>query len=62
MSKLISEICTDLRNFCTDIGCSGVDKQCPGNPHCAIVQKVFQIPIEASVIIYDHLYSKEEAE
>lgn len=28
------------REFCQLIGCSGVDKSCPGNLNCSIVQKV----------------------
>ena len=31
----------DLVRFCTEIGCTGFEYQCPGNPNCAIVKAVF---------------------
>ncbi len=27
--------------FCHKIGCSGLDRKCPGNPNCGIVRKIF---------------------
>jgi len=35
------EILESLKEFCYIIGCSGMDKKCPGNPNCKIVRKVF---------------------
>lgn len=29
-----------LQMFCQDIGCSGMQKKCPGNPDCAILRKI----------------------
>lgn len=39
---------TAIEEFCQTIGCSGVDCQCPGNPNCAIVVKVFPSPAAVS--------------
>jgi len=43
----IAEFCIensgpDLSAACYDLGCSGVNKDCPGNPKCAILQKIFK--------------------
>ncbi len=35
------EILESLKEFCYIIGCSGMDKKCPGNPNCKIIRKVF---------------------
>lgn len=29
-----------VESICIDIGCSGLDSQCPGNLHCEIIQKI----------------------
>ena len=42
--KEITEACA--REFCRLIGCSGVDRSCPGNLNCAIVRKVIPVQIE----------------
>ena len=34
------------KQFCHLIGCSGVDKSCPGNLNCAIVRKVIPVQIK----------------
>lgn len=28
------------KQICIDIGCSGMDNKCPGNPNCEIIKKV----------------------
>ena len=30
-----------LESFCREIGCTGVSPNCPANPYCGIVRKVF---------------------
>ena len=29
-----------LEEFCKEIGCSGINSKCPGNPNCTIIRKV----------------------
>jgi len=29
-----------LASICKEIGCSGMDNKCPGNPDCSIIKKI----------------------
>ena len=41
LEELIRELKQDFIKFCKDIGCSGQNQDCPGNPFCEIVRKAF---------------------
>lgn len=32
-----------VESICIDIGCSGLDSQCPGNLHCEIILKIINL-------------------
>jgi len=31
-----------LSEICFNLGCSGLDKKCPGNPRCDILRKIIK--------------------
>ena len=32
-----------LKEVCVEIGCSGMDKRCPGDANCAILRKLIRL-------------------